>query len=252
MFAVTILNILGECAIRGLGAIEKYPQLFIAIPIIYFTYACVIEDSISRYKLKDKQTYILGMSLCFLWQLCMPLAVIAPPRILGLNIGVLIFINILMWPAVQTVLFFYIAQRLFPRDNNQPFLGLKVRNLMIALFCGVTLVMHLGFGLIGYQNIIGVVVLILLGVGCLRWFKNSLQKLDSQANKFYSRFIDGIGGITIILLVYAAFFIPMKTIAYNEVHLLNQNAFGLLMLMTLIVPLFMLFYRMKSKNTIPV
>ncbi len=249
---MTVLNLFGECAIRGFGAIEKYPQLFIAIPIIYFTYACIIEDSISRHKLNDKQAYVLGIGLCFLWQLCMPLAVMAPPRILGLNIGVLIFINILMWPAIQTVLFFYIAQRLFPRVDNQPFLVIKFRNLMIMIFCGVTFVMHLGFGLIGYKNIIGVIMLILLGVGCLRWFNNSLQRVDNQANKANSRVIDVLGLLTITVLIYAAFFIPMKTTAYNEVHLLNQNAFGLLMLLTTLTSLLMLLYRIKTETIIPV
>lgn len=250
---VTIFNLLGEFAFRGFQKVMASGLFFFYLFITYFTFAIVLEYHIVEKKINDIGLCVLAFVMLFWWQILFPLAIFAPPRILGINWMVFIFVNILMWPTIQAVLFFYLAQRLVKRKTEETFVSKKVYILAIAVFSIVTLILHAIYKFIGLTNVVGyVVVIIELLATIFIYRKKTGTALFQVADALPSTILDILGIIVFVVLFISAFFIPINSIAYHNIHVFNQNSFKLVLTTSTLGSLVLIVYRFITKKQIPV
>ncbi len=252
---VTLLNILMEYSIRGINNLKVIPILPLALFLNYFPYFAIIEDLIGRYRLKDYQVAIAALFFCLVWQLLGPSVIYFPPFILGVNLKNMFFVNFVWWVPIQTILAFYIANRIAPRENYGPLLSKRGWIVNLSLFILITLLFRLivrGFPLPTPMMLLTMLVLITGTAFLFKRMLPSAQELASKPSAFAkSKVLDILSILLTIFLVYSAIFLTSNaTISY--VTQLNMTALHAVVKVSIIVTIIMIAYRLISKKPIPV
>ena len=136
---ITLFSLLAEYSVRGLNHFVENPALALVLFINYFPYFLILEDTIGRFQLKDSQLYSLAFAFAVLWQLLGTAVTFLPPKVFGFNLFGLIFNNFVWWPALQTLLPFYFANRIVPRKGSGPLLPKWGVVIAFVIFVLVTL-----------------------------------------------------------------------------------------------------------------
>jgi len=137
----TFFNLTWEFSGRGLEGIFRPIFLPLLLFGFYFSLFNMLEDLIVRFKMKNYQLTLAA----FLYGL-FPLAfgsrdLFVKPQFLGINWLNLFYIGFLWWGILQTILAFYFANRLVPRDWQHP----RLSKFGWFLAIGYNLVVFLSF-----------------------------------------------------------------------------------------------------------
>lgn len=253
---VTLVNLLMEYSVRGINNLREIPLLPLALFLNYFPYFAMIEDLIGKYRLKDYQVFVAALCFGLLWQLLGPSAVFFPPLVLGVNWGILLFVNLVWWAPIQTVLAFYIANRVLPRQEwDSPLLSKAGWVLSLILFVSVTLAFRVsvpGFPLVRPPQIIIMGGLILAAAAAFRRILPSPRQLSSPPPLFEKdRVLDGISAGMILFLLYCALFLTSQPSVVYVSHV-NITALRAVLKASLLVAGAMLAHRLRSRRPIPV
>jgi len=130
-------NLTFEYSLRGFVNLKLVPGLILLLGVTYFSLFTMVEDLIVRYKLKDYQLMLLAFFYGTIYMTWASGSIFYQPNWRGINIGLLLIINIVWWGAIQGVLTFYLANKISPRDWNHPQMS-KVGwavNLIVSLVC---------------------------------------------------------------------------------------------------------------------
>ncbi|PIR43069.1 hypothetical protein COV24_04530 [candidate division WWE3 bacterium CG10_big_fil_rev_8_21_14_0_10_32_10] len=253
ILVVTFFNILAEYSLRGIGNLQAIPLLPFALFLNYFSYFVVLEYLITKYHLRDYHLAVIALFYGLLWQLIGPSIVYLAPFFLGLNWVGIIFVNFIWWVPIQTILAFYLANRLFKRDYTSSFLSEGKYTFFIGLFIVATLLFRIIAPL--PVTIIGLFVMILL-TGISYWFsKRILDKLKTdipsirsfEKNIVYDIFSFGL----ILYFIYAAVLIEPESGMSATTHL-NLKALQIGIRVSTIVVILLFTYRKFSKKPISV
>ena len=76
----------------------------------------MLNDLITRFRLKDYHLMILAFSFGTVYQFLVSGSAIVQPQALGVNWTSMLFVIVVWWGMVQSVVTFYIATRVAPRD----------------------------------------------------------------------------------------------------------------------------------------
>ncbi len=255
----TLFNFLFEYAVRGFDNTLEIPILLFGIIGIYFTYFILLEDLIVRFRLKDYELFLIAFFYCLIGMVLNSGYIFWEPGpfqpnylIFGVNYLVIIFVCIFWWSEFQTVLTFYFANRISPRDWDQPFLGRK--GWILTLFLNA-LFLSLFFlsGKIVYGRIEGYISMFIMwvvfGIICYIMLK---KKDRNEPLKFESsKILDIIMISTIILSIFNAIFLIKDPVIIGASHV-NSLALRITILWSLLLGIFVIFYRILSKKPISV
>ena len=114
----TLFNLFFEYSLRGLNELLTKPLLFCILTIIYLTLFTMLEDLITRYRFEDKHVFLFACSYGTLYFIISSTIYLINPWFFGVNIGILLFVNIVWWAFYQTLFPLYLSQRIFSRDWN--------------------------------------------------------------------------------------------------------------------------------------
>lgn len=246
----TGFNLALEYSMRGLNDIPVHPFIPPFLFLTYFTYFTMLDDLTLRFRLRDGQlmtaSFIYGtMGTCLFSG-----RAFTPPLILGVNWGALLFINLVWWGAVQAVLTFYLAGRLFPREWDArplPLWGwgvlLPVQGLVVLVFQSVPAIPK-GTP-IGYT----MMLLIMAGGGFALW--RSIQAPRDVPPHERHAFLDGLSIATLGIFLFSAVILTSDPAEFDGTFV-NQTARLVVMVWSAIVAGLLLIHRMVARRPIPV
>ncbi len=253
---VTLFNLLAEYSLRGINGLIARPELPFFLFLIYFSYFTMIEDLIVRYRLKDYHVIVAAFFFALLFQFLFPQGgVFVPPLTLGINWSVLLFVNLIFWCPIQTVMGLYLANRITPRDWSHSLLSKFDWIICLVVFVFITLGFRFYARNIAQVTPLGIVVMIGLMVATLAIF---IKIHPGPEERFLSapefkkvRLLDYICIFLIAFFFLSAIFLTGDS-TFIYAHPLNRTALQVGIIVSTIVVLIMLIYRLYSRKPIPV
>lgn len=202
----TLFNLSFEFAFRGAEGILAHRGLLFVLFFIYFAYFSIVEDLIRRYRPTNAQLLVVAFCFGLLPITFLTGVIFQKPLFLGVNVGNMLFVNAVWWWATQTILTFYFATRLVPRNWDEPLMG----RLGWILSVGYILAVHLG----NFRHSvvlprgpgIGYLVAIILFFACLGYLRRNLPKSSRSvypAEK--SLFLDILAFGTVLVFLFLGF-----------------------------------------------
>jgi hypothetical protein len=116
ILAATLFNVLFEYSLRGVNHLIEQPLLLPILFTIYFTLFTMLNDLISRFNLKDTHLMVLAFFFGSFYQFFASGAAVLNAQVLGVNFGSILFVVIVWWGAIQSILTYYLANRVAPRN----------------------------------------------------------------------------------------------------------------------------------------
>lgn len=251
----TLFNLLWEYHLRGVNDFSVHPRLPLYLFLTYFSYFTIVEDVIARFRLKDYQVFIVALFLGLLWQLVGPSVIYFPPLVMGINWLGVIFVNFIWWVPIQTLMAFYIANRITPRDWNHPLLSRAGWGLAFFTFVFITFLSRLlvpNFPPITLQQLVIMLALIIATGALFREFLPSIEErlLTPPAFK-KDKVMDYLSTFATIFFFFSAFFLTSNPSLVGAIHL-NRTALRVSIVVSTMVVLTMFIRRLSAKKPIPV
>ena len=247
VLVVTLFNLLAEYSLRGFANLRLIPILPLGLFLNYFPFFALMEDFIGRYRLRDYQAYVAALFFGLLWMLLGPTVVYLG----GINWAALVFVNVVWWTSLQTILGFYIATQIVPRTSWEPLLDRRGRIIMMALFVAATLIFRFA---VSFPMLVVYQILLIGGLTAGAWllFKRMLPAAQQPVPHYSkNRLMDVVSMVTVAFLIYLAGFVPQsQDVSY--VTLLNMNALRPLVTGSIVIFFFVLGYRLITRRPIPV
>ncbi|MEM3696923.1 MAG: hypothetical protein QXQ94_05385 [Candidatus Bathyarchaeia archaeon] len=256
VFVAVSFNLLFEYSMRGINNLLVHSILPFFLFLVYFPYFVLVEDLITRYRFRDYHLLLVGFFFGTAFTLFVPATQFVEPQAFGINWLALFFVNFVWWGAVQGVLTFYLANRLFPRNWNHKLLS-KVQQ---TAFLAVLIIVGLAFRISIQLNMpeaprispsAYIIVAFLLIITALA-FRKVLPRSVSEIPVYRKeRFLDVLAAATIGIFVFCAVFL-IHDPTYINVHGVNQTAVRVVTFWTGIVALLMFVYRLYAHRSIPI
>jgi len=252
---VTLFNLLYEYSLRGIKDFSLHPWLPLYLFLTYFSYFAMIEDLITRFRLKDYQVFVAALFFGLLWQLVGPSIVFFPPFILGINWLGLLFVNFFWWCSIQTVMGFYIANRVTPRDWNHPLLSKTGWGMVFSLFVLITFFARIcvpNFPPSTPQQIITMIGLILATAIFFKKILPLAKERSSLVSVFKKdKVMDCLSIFVVVYFFLSTIFLTTNPTLVGAIHL-NRTALRAGIAVAVIIVTSMFIHRLVSKKSISV
>lgn len=249
-------NLLFEISLRGGVFFLANPIIFLFIFLVYFSWFILLEDLIGRFKLRDYHFTLLALIFPYSQQLLF----FAPdsygwqlPLVLGINWGQFIWLSLVWYVALQTIMAFYIGNRLFPRHSWKPLLSKRGWIVILLSYLFINLLFRLGPDTPFFQPtgalILAGIDTILIFFAFKIWPKKDVKPPPVSPNKV-------LGTLSIITTGLFIFF--ALTVRFDQTkaaaNLVEYGAshINFIILWTTISAFIMLAYRLISKKPIPI
>lgn len=252
-FIVTLFNLLLEYSLRGIANIQAIPLLPLALFLNYFPFFFVMEALIVKYRLKDYQLALASLVYGLIWMLFGPSVIYLPPLLFGLNWQRLIFVNFFWWVPIQTLLGFYIANRISPRNIDEKPISNSLIITSTIIFIFTTLIFR--FAVASFPFVpLGIFVLLILIFLTHKAFLKSLAGSTSYAGSELrftkDKFLDILSVFIVLYCLYSATLLKQDSVQVYVTHL-NPAALKLGIKITTITTIAMLIHRLRIKKSLP-
>lgn len=138
-----VFNLFFEYSVGGVNRIFEKPGTIVVLFFIYFSLFCMLEDLIRRYRISNLQVFVFAWCFGILPELYLTGSIFTEPLILGINWVTFLTINIVWWGVLQSLLTFYFATRIVPRDWDQTtymsWIGWGLCGLYMFIICAGSL-----------------------------------------------------------------------------------------------------------------
>ncbi len=248
----TAFNLLFEYSLRGLNSLPRNPVLPFVLIAIYASLFVMLDDLIRRYRLKPYHLVVLAFGYGIVYQCLVSGAAFVSPGFAGIAWGHTLFTILIWWAPIQSILTFYIANRIAPRDWRAPLLtrggwaaALAVNLLAIGLFQASGRIPD-GTRL-GYLTMVVVFVAAAL---VLRWKLPPREARNAEEASFSPRTsLDVIAAVTVGVFAFCAVLVRGGTLpAPGGSALVNAAAVVLLVPFTIAVAVALYAYRLTGRS----
>jgi len=249
----TAFNILFEYSMRGVNNLRAHRLLPLLIFGTYFTVFVLFETLIHRFALKDVHLMVAAFFLGTIYQCFVSGNSFIQPYFLGLNWSRLFFVTLVWWGALQTVMTFYIATRLSPRDPSQRPLPWRDWVTFFLLNGFMVFVFQAG-GQIPQGSLLGKASMIVVLVIVARVFFAILPRekdLLSPTPFRKDAFMDVLAALTTAVFIFSGVFLTYGTFRAGG-SVVNAPAVRLVFAWTILLAPAMLVYRLVTRRPIPV
>lgn len=243
----TLFNLFFEYSLRGLNGFLLNPGLIIFLFLVYFCWFALAEDAIRRYKLSEKQIFLLplvGIATIYSALFIPSQAYYASPLILGINWGQFLWVNLIWWTLLQTIMTFYFANRLSPRKSMEPLLSKKGRVITLGIWLLVGLLFRMQIGIGPLSPITYVSVVVITGLAVLTIKK--LQRKPKPQKGEKSLLMDILTGATILVFISSA--LKYNHFGVSDYHPINVDSLLPMIKWTTFSGVIMLLHRWISKK----
>jgi len=248
----TLFNVFFEYSMRGMNHLIAQPLLLPLLIYTYFTYYTLLEDLILRYRLKDYQAMVISFFLGTIYQCYVSGDAFIKPNFFGINLGRLLFVTLVWWGAIQTVMTMYLANRLAPRRWDRKPLSQQA---------WITVLLLNAFAVIVFQNsgipkgtLLGKLTMIVILILTTRVFFSLLPPAEQRNRPPEFRpdvFIDVLSAFTVAVFILSSVALARDPVVLGSSRV-NAPAVKAILLWTSIVAISMLVYRLVTRRPISV
>jgi len=255
----TGFNLLFEYSVRGINDLVARPVLPLLLFAVYFTYFTMLEDLIVRHRLKDYHLVIAAFFFGIIAQFLISGAPLNAQRLLGVNWGRFLYINLAWWAALQGVMTFYLANRVGRRNWGHAQLSKTGWGISLILMLGIILLFQAGRASFAAASTAptrpGVMLILLILTGILFFVvlrRTRPSRKEAASRHFHpDRFMDLLSLLTVIVFFVCAVFIA-PNVTQAGASAVNAPALRIVSLWTLLLAILMLGYRLIWKQEIPI
>jgi len=207
ILSATCFNLLFEYSMRGVNNIRINPLLPLILFFTYFILFTMVEDLLVRFRLGAYQLIILAFSYGAIYDAWVSGVVFSQPGWYGINWRNLILVGTVWWGAIQAVLTFYLANRLFPRDWNHR--RLSGVGWALCLFSQFLIIgVFQASGKLPQGTPVGKRTIILLFIIGITLFFATIRSRKNVSPSFLpSRFLDWLSAATCFIFLFSALFL---------------------------------------------
>ena len=179
----------------------------------YFTLFMMQDALIRRFHLRDYHLFILAFTYGVVYQCLFSGIAFVEPNFLGLNWGQMLFTVVFWWGTVQSVLTFYLANRVVRRDWNEPPLSRAGWVIVVLLNLFVIFIFQRSPEIprgqpIGYV----MMVVIFVAAAFVLYLTVRGRKLERRDFEPYL-LMDILSVASVLLFLYATFFLTDDPVA---------------------------------------
>jgi hypothetical protein len=255
VFAAVGFNLLFEYSMRGVNNLVAKPLMPLFLFLVYFPYFTILEDFITKYRLKDYNIVIAGFFFGTAFTLFVPSTQFVEPQAFGINWTAFLFVNFFWWGIIQGVLTFYIATRLFPRNWNHKLLSRVQKTVLLAMLIIVGLLYRINIQLnmpqapqIRPEAYLTIAIMLVITAFI---FRKAIPKQTVATPQWKEKIIDLTSALTILLFLFCAVFLTQDPTQIN-VHSVNATATRIVTLWTTISTLIIVSHRIYTRRPIPI
>jgi hypothetical protein len=249
----TGFNLLFEYALRGLNNLARQPALPLILLAAYASLFVMQDDLIRRWRLRDYHLIVLAFTYGTVYQCLVSGAAFVEPSALGLNWGTLLFTVVVWWGLLQSVLAFYIANRIAPRDWHARPLPWYAWAAALAVNLG-TIVLFQRSGLIPTGTPVGYMMMLIVA-GAAAWLVAQLRPWpsDEPPAEFRPRsLLDMVATLSVLLFVLSAVFLRGGEVVAREASVVNAQAENIIAAWTIVAGVCIAASRLFGGRPIPV
>ena len=254
VLVATLFNLSFEFAFRGFKGMLIRPGLILFLFFTYFAYFTIVEHLIRKYKITNKQLLLVAFCYGLLPMTFLTGAIFTPPLILGVNIIVVLGVNIIWWGFIQGLLTFYLTNRLVKRNWNEPLsspTALRIAALYLILSMAINFykstVLPKGTG-IGYLTVF------VLFFAIYMYLKSKLKQPQQPPYEFQrSRLLDLIAVVSIVVFAYSGLVLAKEVSLQSHAgSVFSTKSASATTLWTQIASVGIIIYYLKNRKQITV
>ncbi|MDD1634640.1 MAG: hypothetical protein LUQ58_03480 [Methanomicrobiales archaeon] len=239
----TVFSLLLEYAVRGLPNLTESPLLFPLLAAAYLSYFTMVQDLVVRFRLGDRHLVGIAFFTGTVYVFLVSGLALVPPLVLGVNWLAILFLNLVWWAALQTLLGRYLAGRLLGNDGSLDPLSSAGWMVALAVQAGVILLFQLS-GRIPPLTPVAVGVLILLLIGSASAVKFTLPPREEPFPVIRPNPVwDILAGASIIVFLACAL-MPAGDPAFMGPFPVNRTSLPVVVLWSLLVAVVMALHRL--------
>ena len=239
----TLFSLLFEYAVLGLPNLLAYPLLFPLLAGAYFSYFTMVQDLVVRFRLRDRHLVGVAFFAGTVYVFFVSGLALTPPLILGVNWLAILFVNLVWWAVLQTLLGRYLANRLLRNEGNQVLLSPAGWGAALLVQAGVILLFQLS-GRVPPLTPIAAGVVILLLIASASAVKITLPPRDQPVPAPRPELVwDILAGTSVILFLGCALF-PAGDPALMGPFPVNRTTLQVVVLWSLLVAAVMAVHRL--------
>jgi hypothetical protein len=252
VLVATAFNLLFEYSIRGINNLLVQPVLPFILFTVYFTLFTMLNELITRYRLRDYHLILASFFFGTAYQFLVSGAALLPPLTLGVNWISLLFVVAVWWGILQSVITFYISNRICPRDWNHELskagwvAALLINCLMVLLFQAS--------GAIPRANMLQITLMVSIMIISALAFKATLpNRIQRSSSAIFNRSsaLDFLSALTVIIFFVCAVFLTFDSVRANTSNV-NATSTSIVIGWTTILAFIVLAYRLYYKKPISV
>ncbi len=251
VIVATAFNLLFEYSMRGVNHFVERPVFPVFLIAAYASLFAMEEDLIRRFRLKDYHLVALAFTYGMVYQCLVSGTAFQHPTLLGIRWSHSLFVILFWWGGIQSVLTFYLANRIRPRNSQSPpmhrrgwLLALGTNVIVIGLFQVSGKIPH-GTP-VGYASML---VVFALAAVSFRWLAGRATRSMEPFRRHV--FVDLVAASTVVVFAICSLALTSDptTIGTSDV---NRLATRVVVAWTIVAVLAMLGYRLRTGRAIPV
>lgn len=210
--AATAFNMLFEYSMRGFNNLSVQPLLPFVLFTFYFSLYAMLEDLIVKYRLKDYHLIMAAFFFGTAYQFLVSGSALLHPSFLGVDWTNLVFVVVVWWGNLQSIVTFYFANRIAPRDWNH-LLSKKGWVAALIINCLMIMLFQLS-GAIPKPTIPQLTIMLLVMAFAAVLFTTALPKSISNSSQTFnrSRFMDFFAASTVGIFLFCAMFLTFDPV----------------------------------------
>ena len=252
ILAATGFNLLFEYSMRGVNNLLVQPVLPLVLFTVYFTLYAMLNDLIARFRLRDFHLLVAAFFFGTLYQFLVSGSAILLSSVLGVNWTSLLFVVVVWWGLLQSVLTFYIANRVAPRDWNHRLS--RIGWAVMLLLNGSMVLLFQRSGVIPRATATQLIIMAVIVCASALMFHRTLQRGGQRSFPLqFSRSVplDFLCIMTVVIFAFCAVFLmfdPIKAKTSN----VNATSTVIVVGWTMLLSSIALVYRLYSRKPISV
>jgi len=239
----TAFTLLFEYAVRGISNLLAQPLLFLLFAAAYFAYFAMVQDLSVRFRLRDRHLVGVAFFTGTVYVFFVSGLALTPPLVTGVNPLAILFVTLVWWAALQTLLARYLACRLLGNGESQVLLSPVGWGAALAVQAMVILVFQLS-GRVPALTPVAAGILILLLIASAAAVKITLPPREEPAPGTWPEPVwDLLAGASVVVFLACVFF-PAGDPALLGPFTVNRTALQVVIIWSLLVAAVMALHRL--------
>ncbi|MDD1653452.1 MAG: hypothetical protein LUQ64_02785 [Methanomicrobiales archaeon] len=239
----TAFTLLFEYSMRGFSDLREHLLILPLLAAVSLTYFAMVQDLAARFRLRDGHLVGVAFFTGTVHVFLVSGLALTPPLVLDVNPLAILFVTLVWWGALQTLLARYLASRLLGNGDRPALLSPAGWGVALAIQAGVILLIQ-SSGRVPALTPGAAGVMILLLIGSASAVKITLPpRQEPVPDTGPEPLWDILGAASVVLFLACAFLLTGDPVPVGP-FTVNRTAFQVVILWSLFVAVVMAIHRL--------